>query len=682
MDEANLRRRVDELRALIDRYNYEYYILDQSSISDAEYDALLNELRRIEAEHPELVTPESPTQRVGATPSQGFGTVRHELPMLSLGNVFSEQDLREWAERVFKLAGRRDLQFVTEPKIDGSAVSILYRDGAYVRGATRGNGIEGEDVTPNIRTIRNLPLRLRPIDDTPVPELLEARGEVYMRKRDFEELNRVRGDAGESLYANPRNSASGALRQIDPAVTANRPLRFFAWDVGIVEGEARPTHSGNLDMLAALGLPVVPDYRVWDSIDEVWAEIARWQSVRHDLPFQIDGVVVKVNEVELQRELGIVGREPRWATAYKFPAIQKTTVLKEIQVNVGRTGTLNPRAILEPVEIGGVVVRHATLHNEDEIRRLGLMLGDTVVVERAGDVIPKIMSVVEPARTGAEIPWEMPTHCPVCGAETVRLPGEAMRYCPNASCPAQLEEEVKHFVSRGALDIEGIGGKTAERFVRLGLITWLPDIYHLDWGAISELEGFGEKSIENLQASIEASKQKPLSRLLAGLNVRHVGERNAELLARHFGSMERLMAADTEELQTIPGIGGVVADAVYDFFHLPRNVEMITALRDAGLRMSEPVESQPPASAVLAGKTVVVTGRLEGLTRSQAEELLRQAGANVTSSVTRKTDLVVVGEEPGSKATRARELGVPIVGEAELLRMLNGLASGEDEAAR
>ena len=676
---VGVQQRVAELRELINRYNYEYYVLDQTSVSDAEYDGLLNELRRLEAEHPELVTPESPTQRVGAQLGEGFGTVRHELPMLSLGNVYNQQELSDWAERVYKLAGRRDVTFVTEPKIDGSAVSMLYRDGVLVRGATRGNGVEGEDITANIRTVRNVPLRLLPSDGVSVPDVLEARGEIYMRKADFEALNRQRGDNGEYLFANPRNAAAGALRQLDPSVTASRPLRFFSWDVGIVEGDERGSHSENIRMLAELGFATAPQVQVWATIDEVWEECGRWQERRHELEFEIDGVVVKIDDIELQQELGIVAREPRWATAYKFPAIQKTTVLRAIEVNVGRTGTLNPRAILDPIEIGGVVVRHATLHNEDEIRRLGLMIGDTVMVERAGDVIPKIVAVMEAQRDGDEIPWEMPLNCPVCGSETVRLPGEAMRYCPNASCPAQLEEEVRHFASRGAMDIEGIGGKTAVRFVSLGLIRSLADIYNLDWERVAELEGFGPKSIENLQAAIEASKRKELSSLLAGLNIRHVGERNATQLAEHFGSMERLMAAEPEELRTIPGIGEVVADAVYDFFHLPRNVELIEALRQAGLKMTEDAARRKPASAALAGKTVVVTGRLEQLTRSQAEALLREAGAQVSGSVSKKTDLVVVGEEPGSKAARARELGVEIIDEAALLRMVGGIDAGRSD---
>lgn len=675
---ASVRGRVEEIRRLIDRYNYEYYVLDRPSVSDAEYDALMNELRSLEAEHPEVISPESPTQRVGAQPASGFGAVRHELPMLSLGNVYNQAELRDWAERVYKLAGRRQISFATEPKIDGSAVSILYRAGLLVRGATRGNGVEGEDITANIRTVRNVPLQLHPTAEEPVPEVLEVRGEVFMRKADFEALNRRRGDAGEYLFANPRNAAAGALRQLDPSITAGRPLRFFAWDVGLVEGDERPSHSQNLQLLAALGFATAPDVRVWETIDEVWEECRRWLERRHELEFEIDGVVIKVDGVALQRELGTVAREPRWATAYKFPAIQKTTVLREIEVNVGRTGTLNPRAILDPVEIGGVIVRHATLHNEDEVRRLGLMIGDTVMVERAGDVIPKIVAVIESRRDGDETPWAMPSHCPVCGAETVRLPGEAMRYCPNASCPAQLEEEVKHFVSRSAMDIEGMGGKTAERFVRLGLIKSLADIYELDWNRIAELEGFGAKSIENLQASIEASKRRDLSRLLAGLNIRHVGERIAGLLAEQFGTIERLMLAEPEELQAIAGVGGVVADAVYDFFHLPRNIELIEALRAAGLNMEEPGARRRPVESALAGKTVVLTGRLEQLTRNQAEALIKSAGATVSGAVSKKTDLVVVGSEPGSKVARARELGVQVIDEATLLRLLGGDQDGGD----
>lgn len=672
MDELDVQARIAELRRLIERYNYEYYVLDQPTVSDAEYDALMNELRELEAAHPELITPDSPTQRVGAAPSGAFGTVRHEIPMLSLSNAYNEQELRDWAERVYRLAGRRDVEFVTEPKIDGSAVSILYRNGVYERGATRGDGTQGEDVTPNIRTIRNLPLRLRDSDGVRVPEVLEVRGEVYMRIPDFERLNDQRGEAGEPLFANPRNAAAGSLRQLDPNITASRPLRFYAWDVGMVEGGPRDgTHAKNLDMLRALGIPTSPDYKCWKTIDEVWAECERWLAMRDTLDFEIDGVVIKVNDTALQTELGTVAREPRWATAYKFPAIQKTTVLRDIEINVGRTGSLNPVAILDPVEIGGVTIRRATLHNEDEIRRLGLMIGDTVVVQRSGDVIPKIMAVVEAKRTGDERPFVMPEHCPVCGSQVYRLDGEVMRYCFNASCPARLREQVRYFVSRSAMDIEGFGSRLAEQFVDLGLIRSLADIYDLDWERIRELEGFGDKRIENLQRAIEESKTRPLSRLINALGIRHVGERNARLLAEHFKSIDRIKTLTIEEIEAVPGFGHVVAQSIYDFFQEPQNLALIERLKGYGLRMEE-TSDDTAATGELAGKTVVLTGRLESMSRGEAQELLRRAGAIVTGSVSRKTDYVVVGADPGSKAERAQQLGVPILDEETFLWLVNG----------
>ncbi|HVX29939.1 MAG TPA: NAD-dependent DNA ligase LigA [Nitrolancea sp.] len=670
MVDTEVNRRVEELRALINRYNYEYHTLDAPSVSDAEYDELVLELRRLETEHPELITPDSPTQRVGATPSSGFNTVRHEIPMLSLSNVYNEQELRDWGERVYRLAGRRDIEFVTEPKIDGSAVSILYRNGRYVRGATRGDGTTGEDITANIRTVRNVPLRLHDSGGREIPDVLEARGEIYMRKADFEKLNQQRGDAGEPLFANPRNSAAGSLRQLDPAITASRPLRFFAWDIGLVEGESEPTHLGNLEMLRSFGIATAPGARAKSSIDEVWEECQRWLERRTDLEFEIDGVVIKVNDVELQEQLGSVAHDPRWATAYKFPAIQKTTKLIGIEINVGRTGSLNPTAILEPVEIGGVVIRRATLHNEDEIRRLGVLIGDTVMVQRAGDVIPKIIAVIESQRTGEEKPFTMPEVCPVCGAKAERLDDEAMRYCINASCPARLREQVRHFVSRGAMDIEGFGSELAKQFVELGLIHSFADIYRLDWERIRELEGFGDKRIEKLQQSIEESKTRPLSRLLTALGIRHVGERNAVLLATEFHTMDRLAQATADEIEAIPGFGKIVAQAVADFFHEQTNLDLIHELAALGLNMEEPNERRRPRSDAFSGKTVVLTGRLEHLTRDQAQELLRSAGATVTSSVSKKTDFVIAGEDAGSKATRARELGITILDEDALLQLL------------
>lgn len=678
MVEAEVLHRVEELRQAINQYNYEYYVLNESSVSDAEYDALMNELREIEHRYPELIIPSSPTQRVGAAPVTAFGTVQHAVPMLSLSNVYSQQELREWAERVYRLAGRRDIEFVTEPKIDGSAISMLYRNGVFELGATRGNGVVGENVTQNLRTVRNIPLQLRETT-IPLPPRLEVRGEVFMPKSSFAALNRQRSENGESLFANPRNAAAGSLRQIDANLTASRPLRFLAWDAVASNGNVPATHTATLEALRSYGLPVTPDFNVCHSVDEIWAECERWLEARERLDFEIDGVVVKVNDLALQEELGAVSREPRWATAYKFPAIQKTTLLQGIEVNVGRTGTLNPVAILEPVEIGGVMVRRATLHNEDEIRRLGLMIGDRVVVQRAGDVIPKIISVIERVRTGQEQPFEMPEYCPVCGSKAVRLDDEAMRYCVNASCPARLKEQVRHFVSRGAMDIEGLGARLAAQFVDLGLIRSFADIYRIDWERVRELEGFGDKRVENLKASIEASKNQPLSRLLVGLGIRHVGERNARLLAEHFNTMERIANASIEEVRAIPGFGSVVAESVYDFSHEPRNLALIEQLQALGLRMEEGVEQEKPAEQPLAGKTVVLTGRLESMTRPEAESLLQQAGATVTSSVSRKTSYVIAGEAPGSKAERARELGIPILDEEALLRLLPGVRAGKQE---
>lgn len=679
MGDVDIVSRVEQLRRLIRQYNYEYFVLDQPTVSDVEYDELMNELRRIEAAHPEVITPDSPTQRVGSLPSTAFNTVQHTIPMLSLSNVYNEEEVRAWSERVYRLAGRRGIEFVTEPKIDGNAVSIIYRDGAYERGATRGNGVQGEDITPNIRTIRNVPLQLHDGGENPIPPILEARGEVFMNKRDFEGLNQQRGDAGEPLFANPRNSSAGSLRQLDASITATRPLRFFAWDIGLVDGAGRESHSANLEMLRSYGITIAPGVRCFQTIDEVWEECQSWQERRDELDFEIDGVVIKVNSVAMQAELGNVAREPRWATAYKFPAIQRTTVLCDIEINVGRTGSLNPVAILDPVEIGGVTIRRATLHNEDEIRRLGVMIGDTVVVQRSGDVIPKIMAVIEAKRTGDERPFVMPETCPVCGSTTERLDDEVVRYCVNASCPARLREQVRHFVSRGAMDIEGFGAKLAIRFVDLGFITSLSDIYNLPWERIGELDGFGDKSIEKLQASIDGSKDRPLSRLLNALGILHVGERNARVLAEHLKTLDAVMSATREELETIPGFGAIVGQAVYDFFRQPENQALVERLKASGLRTYEGAgeTGSAPANANLAGKTVVITGTLETMGRQEAQERLRAAGAIVASSVSRKTDYVVVGESPGSKADRARELGVQILDEAELLSLLDSDASGE-----
>lgn len=670
MADDSTMHRANELRAKIDRWNYEYYILDQSSVPDSEYDEALNELRRIEAEHPELITPESPTQRVGASAQSAFAKIEHPVPMLSLSNVFDEEELRAWAARAQRAGGGAELDFVVEPKIDGLAVAITYVNGRFDRGATRGDGFVGEDITANLRTIKSIPLRLQ---DGEPPPVIEVRGEVYMRKADFEKLNARILDQGGTPFMNPRNSSAGSLRQLDPRITASRPLRLFTYGIGYVQGwSLPPTHYEALELLRGYGFDASPGAKRCKTIEEVWELCQEWQARRHDLDFEIDGAVVKVNSVRLQEEIGYVAREPRWATAYKFPAIQKTTVVEDIEINVGRTGTLNPTAHLAAVNIGGVVVRRATLHNEDEIARKDIRIGDTVVVQRAGDVIPQVVMVLTDHRTGNEVPFVMPDTCPSCGAPTFREPGEAMRYCTNSACPAQLKEHLHHFVARTAMDIDGLGSKLTDRFVDLGWLYDAADIYYLDWKAVSELEGLGEKSAENLRNAVDASKSRPVARLVNALGIRHVGERTAALLVDRFHSIDRLMEASLEEINSVAGIGEVVADSIYRYFREDHNRAILEKFRAAGLKMAEEVTNSTGPSP-LVGKTFVLTGRLETLTRPQAEERLRRAGATVTGSVSKKTNFVVAGADAGSKADRANELGVPIISEAEMLAMLEGV---------
>jgi DNA ligase (NAD+) len=670
MADANVApaERAAQLRELLTRYNHEYYVLQQPSVSDAEWDQLFHELRRIESAHPELITPDSPTQNIGAAPSEGFVQVRHEVPMLSLSNVFSRAELEEWTRRVYRNAGRTELAFTVEPKIDGVAGSALYQAGKFTRGATRGDGFVGEDVTANMRTIRDLPRRL-PAEREP-PEVLEVRGEVYMRRSEFERMNATRAEAGGQVFANPRNAASGALRQLDSSITASRPLRWFVYGVGQLRGSMPRYHSEMMARLRELGFTTT-DISVCQTADELWDACEEWAARRPQLDFDIDGVVIKVDDTWLHDEIGTVAREPRWATAFKFPAQQAETTLEAIEINVGRTGSLNPLAILTPVALGGVTISRATLHNEDEIRRLDVRIGDRVTIQRAGDVIPKIIGVRADLRDGDEVEFSWPTHCPVCGSSVERVEGEAQSYCVNSSCPAQLREQVAHFVSRGAMDIEFLGYKLAARFVDAGLIRSLADIYRLDWDAILQLEGMGEKSVERLQASIEASKAQPLARVIFALGIRHVGERNAALLADRFGSIPALEGATQDEVAAVPFVGPVVAQSVADWFAEERNQTLIRELAELGVRMQQDASERPStAETEWTGKTVVLTGRLASLTRGEAETWLKRQGANVASSVSKKTAFVIVGEDAGSKADKARELNITTLDEAEFLRRM------------
>ena len=672
MEQTEFQRQVDELRSRLDQFAYEYFVLDQPTVSDAEYDQMMNELRRLEAEHPELVTAESPTQRVGGYGKSDFGEVPHPRPLLSLSNVYSEDELHAWSLRAKRFAGVSDLEFVTEPKTDGLAVALTYIEGVIDHAATRGNGFVGDEITANVRAVRSIPVRLSKPENFPMPGSIEIRGEIYMRKSDFENLNYRMADSGGKLFMNPRNAAAGSIRQKDPGITAQRPLRLFAYQIGYVSGAPLPaTHFECLRWMRELGFTTSLDAERHNSVESVWSTCQAWQDRRSELDFEIDGAVIKVDSLHLQEEIGYVARDPRWATAYKFPAIQQTTQVLDILINVGRTGTLNPLAVLEPVNIGGVTVGRATLHNEDEIARKDIRIGDTVVVQRAGDVIPQIVKVIEERRTGTEVPWQMPATCPSCATPVHREPGVAKRYCTNASCPAQLKERIHHFVSRAAMDIDGLGPNLADRFVDLGWIDDVSDIYRLDWTAVAGLEGLGEKSAENLRQSVEKSRNQPLWRLIHGLGIRHVGDRTANLMADRYGSLQDILEASAEDIASIPGIGAVVAASIHDFTVEQVNRDLVASLEAVGVRTrDEPAHG--PGRRPLARLTLVLTGRLDTMTRPEAEERLRKLGANVTSSVSKRTSAVIAGAEAGSKADKAEQLGVPLLDEAALTDLLAG----------
>ena len=663
-ESVDVRSRIEGLREQVRYHNRRYHIEDAPEISDAEYDALYAELESMEAEHPELVTPDSPTQRVGGEPLEGFEEVRHTVPMLSLANARKTEDLREWDARVRRLLGPEEeerLRYVTELKIDGLAVSLRYENGHFVRGATRGNGIVGEDVTQNLRTVRAIPDRL---DDEP-PEVLEPRGEVFMTLGNFEELNRRQEAEGKPPFANPRNAAAGAIRQLDSRITASRPLTIYLYGVG-EGGELYESHSAMLDALKSYGLRANP-HRLHDSIETVIEECERSAAERESLPYQIDGVVVKVDSREQQRSLGTVARAPRWAIAYKFEPLAGRTKLLDIIVKVGRTGALTPQAVLEPVNIGGVMISRATLHNEDYVKEKGILIGDTVVVERAGDVIPQVVRPVAEERTGDERAFEMPTHCPVCGEPVSRPEAEAVTRCVNARCPAQALEHIIHWSSKGAMDIEGLGEKVATRFFDLGLIRDPADIYDLREGQISPLDGFGEKSAENLIQGIERSKEQTFPRVLYALGIRHVGSVTAELIAARFGGEDLLRGVSVEQLTEINGVGEVVARAVVEYFALDDNRTLVERLMRVGLHFERVAST---SDGPLAGKRMVITGTLSR-PRGEFVERLEAAGGTFTSSVSKNTDYVLAGEEAGSKLERARELGVPVIDEAGFEALLS-----------
>lgn len=682
IDAEALAQKAETLRAAVREHQYRYYVLDDPSISDQAFDALFNELRALEEAHPELRTPDSPTVRVGGVVSERFTKTRHPLPMLSLANAFDEDDLYAWRERVKRFLGEvpADLRYVVEPKFDGLTVVLHYENGRFTLGATRGDGITGEDITPNLRTVQSIPLQIPVLDGAMTPPArLVVRGEAYIDKADFEQFNVDQLERGERTYANPRNFAAGSLRQLDSRITAERPIRAWAYQILVLEGaENRPdTHKGSLDYLRALGLPVYPDVRTFPDaeFDALVEFTARWDAQRDALPFEVDGVVIKVDSLALQEELGFTGKDPRWAIAYKFAGKEATTKLLDIVINVGRTGAVTPNAVLEPVEIGGVTVQAATLHNEDYVRALDIRIGDTVLVKRAGDVIPKVLRPLVELRNGSEQPWQMPETCPDCGEPLVRPEGEAATYCVNNACPARLVRMVEHFVSRGAMDIDSFGYKQGELFVEKGFIHDLADIYSLPWDEILELDGYGTKRVENLRAGVKASKDRPVSRLLTGLGIRFVGSTVAELLMSRYDSLDALMNAPQEELAEIEGVGPKIAESVAQYFALEPNRALVQEFAEAGVRVAkEPADESgdgSPTAQPFADLTFVITGTLPSMTRDEAKAFIEARGGKVTGSVSGNTDYLLAGEKAGSKLTKAQDLGVLVLSEEELLRLID-----------
>jgi DNA ligase (NAD+) len=657
--------RVKELREQLNLHNYRYYVLDSPLVGDGEYDALMRALRALEEADASLVTPDSPTQRVGAEPSPDFREVQHPQPMLSLGNVFDNDELAAWHKRTASILETESFDMVCEPKIDGLAIALTYENGKLVRGATRGDGTKGEDVTPNVRTINSVPLTLQA--PAGAPPRMEVRGEVYMPRDAFAELNAEREERGEQLIANPRNGAAGSLRQLDPRITAQRRLDVWIYQLGWVEGTTTPdSHSGVMAWLRKMGFRVNPEVMKIATLTGVADYHVRWDTKRFETNYQTDGVVVKIDRLDYQRHLGFVGREPRWAVAYKFPAEQATTKLLGIGINVGRTGALNPYAELEPVQVSGVTIRHATLHNEDDIRRKDIRIGDVVIVERAGEVIPQVVGPVLEGRPAGTERFSMPTTCPSCGTPVVHEEDEAAHRCVNARCPSQQYERIKHFVSQAAMDIDGLGEKLVAVFLAQGLVADFPDIYRLTVAQLSELNRMGDKSAENLVNAIAASKERALPAVISGLGILHVGGETAELLARSFGSVDALMVATEEQLVAISGIGPIVAKGIVDHFRNEGNRQIVAELRQAGLVLEADVTASLDRPQPFAGMRFVVTGRLEGFTRSEAEGFIKERGGQVTGSVSKKTDYVVVGEEPGSKADDAQTLGIQTLVEQEL----------------
>lgn len=663
-----INERIEKLRREINRHNELYYVLDTPEITDAEYDRLFDELAELEEKHPELVTPDSPTQRVGAPPLDAFRTVRHSLPMLSLGKVTSEEEFLDFHRRVRDLSGSGEegLQYTVEPKFDGLAVELVYEHGVLTLGATRGDGVVGEDVTVNLRTIRSIPLRLQ---GRHAPERMEVRGEVIMAKEDFSRLNRAREKAGEPVFANPRNAAAGSVRQLDSRITRARPLSLYAYGIGTVEGVALNSHWRTLHLLKGLGFKISEHIELCETVHRVTECYAHMLERRDTLPFEIDGIVIKVNEYALQGRLGEISRSPRWAVAWKFPPQQEQTRIKDIVVGVGRTGALTPVAVLEPVRVGGVEVGRATLHNEDEIKKKDVRIGDTVIIQRAGDVIPEVVQVIASQRTGREKPFAMPETCPVCGSRVERAPGEAVYRCTGLACPAQIKENLAHFSSRGAMDIDGLGYKLLEQMVDKRIIADQADLYFLRTEDLMKLDRMGDKLARNLLDAIDRSRKPGLANLIYALGIRNVGTHLALVLAKQFKSIDNLAGQEEEDLTGVHEVGPVVAQSIAAFFSNPKNRDVLNKMKEGGVVF--PVDSGEAVRTPLAGKTFVLTGGLEGFTRDEARKIIENLGGRVSSSVSKKTDFVVVGKDPGSKYDQARKLGVKTLDEEAFKGMIS-----------